>query len=177
MSGNNVMIKLAHRLYDRAMESADEMGQLSKQQEEYAAQRKMLRELKQSLDEKVRSSSQSGTGQLTADEIQSIIDAAKSMGVDPSAAVELQKTIAKNGGYIWMDSNDPDATWDDRRRDLVRQLKGAIDERKEEIGDQDDQLSFKLQVMFNKYSTAMGQASSTVQNLRQNNQTINQKLA
>ena len=60
-----------------------------------------------------------------------------------------------------------DTDWGRERLELFDKFKAsydeAIDEQIESIGDDDDQLSFRLQLLFSQYSTAMGQASSTVQ--------------
>ena len=60
-----------------------------------------------------------------------------------------------------------DTDWGRDRLELFDKFKAsydeAIDEQIESIGDDDDQLSFKLQLFFSQYSTAMSQTSSTVQ--------------
>lgn len=166
----DVMMTLALRLHGRSQAAAGEMGKLSKRQEGYARHRKRLREF----EEKVRDAMRDDV--LDSGELESLRTEGEALGVDLSALEDLQ---AKGGDILL----EPTAPGDEDRSEaaansrLAKELLGAIDDKKEEIGDQDDQLGFQLQVLFNKYSTALGQASSTIQNIRQINQTLNQKLA
>src|SRR5262245_37725378 len=162
---DNILGELALIRYQTAMESAGTMQELTQQQKAGLAERQALRELKKTADRVLNSSVDPNTKELTTAELRELKAQGEAHGVNTAELDDLIRISEANGGHMWVNS---DTDWGSKRQELFNKFKEQIDETIQAKSDQDDQLSFQLQILFNKYSTALGQASSTVQQDKQN---------
>ena len=124
--------------------------------------------------------------ELTLTELTGLKTKCEELGIDTTELQQLIDIAKLNGPGHDMGNGErhiylnTDTDWGKTRTDLFAKFEAkwneGIKDKIQDLSDQDDQIAFQMQVLFNKYSTRMGMATSTVQNDKQNSQQILQKL-